>query len=67
VLDDDVNVREKPDVSSPVVAKLYNAVEVYAAEETVNESTIDGQTDRWYYITEPVEGWVFGGWLGGLE
>jgi hypothetical protein len=66
VLDDDVNVREKPGVSSPVAAKLYNAVEVHAVEETVDEFTIDGQTARWYYITEPAEGWVFGGWLEGI-
>jgi hypothetical protein len=63
VIDDDVNVRESPSVSSQVITQLAEFAEVRAIEETVDEFTIDGQTARWYYIAQPAEGWVFGAWL----
>jgi hypothetical protein len=61
--DDEVNVRGSPDLSAPVLTQLAYADEVRAIEETVDEFTIDGQTARWYHITQPVDGWVFGVWL----
>ncbi|MDR1278466.1 MAG: SH3 domain-containing protein [Treponema sp.] len=63
VIDDDVNVRESPSVSSQVLTRLAHAAEVYAVEETVDEYDADGQTARWYHIVQPAEGWVFGAWL----
>ncbi|MDR2020407.1 MAG: SH3 domain-containing protein [Treponema sp.] len=63
VADDNVNVRESPNVSSRVITQLAEFTEVRAVEETVDEFTIDGQTARWYYIAQPAEGWVFGAWL----
>jgi uncharacterized protein YgiM (DUF1202 family) len=63
VIDDNVNVRQEPNVSSTVITQLFYDTEVYAVEETVDEVTIDGQTARWYHIVQPVEGWVFGAWL----
>jgi hypothetical protein len=63
VIDDNVNVREGPNTTSGVVARLSNAVAVYAVEETVDTFTIDGQTARWFHIVQPAEGWVFGAWL----
>jgi hypothetical protein len=67
VSDDDVNVRENPDVSSAVVTQLFYETGVYAVEETVDEFTIDGQRARWYRIVQPVEGWVFGAWLEDIQ
>jgi hypothetical protein len=67
VIDNNVNVRENPDTSSPVITQLTDIAEVQAVEETIDEFTIDGGTARWYHITRPVEGWVFGGWLEGIS
>jgi hypothetical protein len=63
VIDNNVNVRESPDRSSPVITQLTDIYEVRAVEETVDEFTVDGLTARWYHITQPVDGWIFGGWL----
>jgi uncharacterized protein YgiM (DUF1202 family) len=63
VTDDNVNIRENPDVSSRVIAQLTATAEIQAVEETIDTFTIDGWTARWYHITQPVDGWVFGGWL----
>jgi uncharacterized protein YgiM (DUF1202 family) len=63
VTDNNVNVRENPNASSPVVTQLANNTEVKAVEATVDEFTIGGQTAQWFHITQPVDGWVFGGWL----
>jgi hypothetical protein len=63
VIDDNVNVRENPSVSSRVITRLAESTEIHAVEETVDTFTVDGQTARWYHIAEPVEGWIFGAWL----
>jgi uncharacterized protein YgiM (DUF1202 family) len=67
VTDDKVNVRENPDALSSVITQLSESAEIYAVEETVDQFTIEGQTARWYHITDPVEGWIFGAWLDPKE
>jgi hypothetical protein len=67
VIDDNVNVREGPSASSPVITRLAYDVEVHVVEETVDEFTVAGQTARWFHITEPVGGWIFGAWLEALR
>ena len=63
--DENVNVRDFPDtVTGKVIGRLENAVtEVVIVEETVEDFTVGGFTAKWYRIIEPVNGWVFGGWL----
>jgi uncharacterized protein YgiM (DUF1202 family) len=61
--DDKVNVRESPNASSQAVGQLANNTEVKAVEATVDTVTIGGQTARWFHITQPIDGWVFGAWL----
>jgi hypothetical protein len=61
VNDNNVNVRENP--NGNVVQQLSRGDEVTVSEETVNTYTINNQTSKWYRITEPVEGWVFGAFL----
>jgi hypothetical protein len=61
VNDNNVNVRENP--NGNVVQQLSKGDEVTISEETVNTYTINNQTSKWYRITEPVEGWVFGAFL----
>jgi uncharacterized protein YgiM (DUF1202 family) len=67
VIDDNVNVREDPNISSRVVTRLDQGIEVYAVEETSDEYSIDGQTARWRRIVDPAEGWVFGAWLEDIQ
>jgi hypothetical protein len=61
VNDNNVNVRETP--NGNVVQQLSRGDEVTISEETVSTYTINSQTSKWYRITEPVEGWVFGAFL----
>ncbi|MDR2095302.1 MAG: SH3 domain-containing protein [Treponema sp.] len=61
VNDNDVNVRETP--NGNVLRQLSRGDEVTVSEETVNTYTINDQTAKWYRITEPQEGWVFGAFL----
>jgi uncharacterized protein YgiM (DUF1202 family) len=65
VTDDKVNVREAPNVSSPVITQLANNREVKAVEVSVDEFSVGGQTARWFHIVQPIDGWVFGAWLSG--
>jgi hypothetical protein len=60
---DAVNVHEEPDAASAIVVQLERGADVWAAGETVDQFTVEGQTNRWYHVTEPVDGWVFGYWL----
>ena len=64
VNDNNVNVRSLPDASSGrVVGSLSKGDEVTVSEQTAAEFTVGGQRARWYRITEPSEGWVFGAFL----
>ncbi|MDR3116112.1 MAG: SH3 domain-containing protein [Treponema sp.] len=63
VTSDHVQVRKTPSTASAVITQLAKSARIYAVEETVEPFSIEGQTARWYHITEPVEGWVFGAWL----
>jgi hypothetical protein len=61
--DNNVNVRDTPDGSGRVIGQLSLDTEVAVSEETAETFTINGMTDRWYHIIEPVDGWVFGAYL----
>jgi hypothetical protein len=50
-----------------VIRQLPRGTAVHAVEETVDAFTIDGQTARWYRITQFVEGWIFGAWLESVQ
>jgi hypothetical protein len=64
VNDDNVNVRDIPDVvAGKEIGQLHKGDEVTVNERTVGISAIDGQRARWYHITEPTEGWIFGAYL----
>jgi hypothetical protein len=64
VNDNNVNVRDAPDGSrGGIVFVLLRDTKVTVSEETAETFTINGTTDRWYHIIEPVDGWVFGDYL----
>jgi hypothetical protein len=64
VNDDNVNVRDLPDpIAGKVIGQLNQHDEVTISEQTSATYTIEGQRARWYRITDPFNGWVFGGFL----
>jgi len=64
VNDFNVNVRDLPDsVAGRVIGKLDKDDDVTVNEQTSAVYTVGEQSGRWYHITEPVEGWVFGAFL----
>jgi len=64
VNDNNVNVRDLPDpVAGRVTGQLSMDDEVTVKEQTATTYIIGGQNERWYHITDPVDGWVFGGYL----
>jgi hypothetical protein len=51
----------KPDLlSSAVVAYLEPYTDVRTIERTIKQETTRDGSSRWYHISEPVNGWVFG-------
>jgi hypothetical protein len=64
VIDDNVNIRDRPGEGGSVVGRLSYDDRVEALEKTVQEETIDGVTASWY---KTAEGWVFGAFLSPLN
>ena len=63
---DNVNVRDLPDtVLGKVIGQLGSDTLVYCDMETTDSFTINNMTAKWIHITQPFNGWVFGGWLIG--
>jgi len=61
---DGVNVHDLPDpVVGRVIGQLDMDDEVTISEQTADTYRIGGQSARWYHITDPLDGWVFGGFL----
>lgn len=59
-----VEVRDFPDlVAGRVIHRLSYDTEVIPVERTKEVFFIGGNSSRWYHITAPVEGWVFGAFL----
>jgi hypothetical protein len=64
VIDNNVNVRDLPDsVAGRVLGQVANGIVVTVSEQTTETATVGGQTARWYHITEPLDGWIFGSFL----
>jgi len=62
--EDNVNVHDLPDpVAGKVIGHLNMDDEVTISEQTADTYTVGGQRARWYHITDPLDGWVFGGFL----
>jgi hypothetical protein len=61
--DDNVNVRDFPGTTGKVVGTLNQYQNVTITEQTTETFVVGGQTERWFKITSPVEGWVFGAFV----
>jgi len=59
-----VEVRDAPDmVVGRIINHLSRGAEVTTTERTTVSYEFDRQSFRWYKITSPVEGWVWGAYL----
>jgi hypothetical protein len=64
VIEDRVNVRDRPDpVAGKVIGQVNDGDEVMVIERTRDQFTVGGKTDHWYHISSPFQGWVFGALL----
>lgn len=62
--DDKVNLRDQPDeISGAVIDQLANGTAISVIEETVDTYTVGDKTDRWYRLSQPKDGWVFGAFV----
>jgi hypothetical protein len=53
--------------SSAVIARLEQYIDVKTSERTLNQETTRDGSARWYHISEPAEGWIFGLNLEGAD
>jgi hypothetical protein len=61
---DGVNVIDLPDqFVGKVIGELNMDDEVTVSEQTSDTYRVGGQSARWYHITDPFDGWVFGVFL----
>jgi len=72
IAEPDINVRDQPDEKNGnVIEVLQTGSSLSISEETVQEYTIGSKTAKWYHISSPLDGWVFGAFLSdtlpGLE
>jgi len=64
VNDDNVAVRDLPDpVAGRIIGQLNQDDEVMVKEQTAATYTIGNKNERWYHINDPMDGWVYGGFL----
>lgn len=62
--DDNVNLRDLPDAVNGIVSGLLSkGTEVTLIEESVESYMINSQTAKWYHISSPSDGWVFGAFI----
>jgi hypothetical protein len=67
VAEDNTAVYGAPDFSAAVMGRLEQYAEARTVERTLAQSRTRAGSARWYHISEPVEGWVFGLGLEGAD
>lgn len=65
--DNNVNIRSKADTAGDVVSQLSKDAAITVIARTVEPATIDGKSARWYHLSSPADGWVFGGFIEGAD
>jgi hypothetical protein len=60
-------VRNSPSSDGKQIEFLSYLTEVKITKENDNNVTVDGIYGKWVYITEPIKGWVFNGYLGNID
>ena len=64
VNDDNVYIRELPNrEKGAVIGQVNRGALVTVIAQTTADDTLEGVSARWYHISEPLAGWVFGGYL----
>ncbi|MCL2879169.1 MAG: hypothetical protein FWF29_02885 [Treponema sp.] len=64
---DQAEVHAAPDFTSAVVTRLDQYSDVTTSERTIKPESTDTGIARWYRITAPSEGWIFGTSLEGAD
>ena len=63
-VDNNVNVRARPDIAAGnIIGSVSRADVLIASERTVDDFAVDGYRAHWYRITHPLEGWIFGAFI----
>jgi hypothetical protein len=60
---DGLRVRNSPSSDGEILGLLEDLTKVTATKKDNNTVNIGGVDGKWVYITEPIEGWVFDGFL----
>jgi hypothetical protein len=64
---DGVQILESPYAGAAILATLKLDETVEVVERTVEQDEVEGQKARWYRVSSPAEGWVFGLGLEGAD
>jgi hypothetical protein len=64
---DGLRVRNSPDINGEKLGLLDYLAKINITREDNNTVNIGGIDGKWVYITEPIEGWVFDGFLVDYE
>jgi hypothetical protein len=64
---DGLRVRNSPSSDGERIGLLNDLTEVTITKEDNNTVNIGGTDGKWVYITEPIEGWIFDGFLADEE
>jgi hypothetical protein len=64
---DGLRVRNSPSSDGERIGLLNNLTEVTITKEDNNTVNIGGTDGKWVYITEPIEGWIFDGFLDNYD
>ncbi len=65
--DNKVSIRASADeINGTTVGQLAKGTAVQIDRETIDSYSVDGAYAKWYHITSPVSGWVYGVYLDSL-
>ena len=62
-----LRVRGSPDAGGEILGALEHLAQVHVVRGDINTATIDDVEGRWVYISSPIAGWVFDGFLENAE
>jgi hypothetical protein len=62
-----LRIRNLPSINGERIGLLENFTKVNVVKEDLNVHNINGTEGRWVYISTPIEGWIFDGFLTDLN
>jgi hypothetical protein len=58
-----LNLRDRPSIAAKVVTLLKEKDVVVVDARTADKATVGPDTDYWYHVASPLQGWAFGAFL----